>query len=452
MNISVIGTGYVGLVAGSCFAEVGHDVMCADLNAERIATLHAGRVPFFEPGLDEVFGRNRARLQFTSTVANAVNFADVIFVAVGTPERADGGADMEPTFKVLADVAAHADRPKFVVLKSTVPIGTAAKAKAFLRTHARVSMHVISNPEFLRQGTAVEDFLRPDRVVIGCADDGARAVMRELYASFLDEGGGRGMLFMDNVSAEMVKYAANSFLALKISFANELALLADAVGAEIDGVRAGFTSDHRINPAFFAPGIGYGGSCFPKDVRALIHTARENNLELLTLKAADAVNERQKTVLVDRVVKRLGSVRGRTIALWGLAFKAQTDDVRRAPSLKIMEQLFLRGASLRAFDPVASDNARRASSVPFVSCETPMDTLNGADALLILTEWPEFHATDWTAVAAGMRRPLVFDGRNIFDPETLRDFGIEYYGIGRGARPREVATARSVAAPESATL
>lgn len=431
MKIAIVGTGYVGLVAGVCFADAGHEVICVDTNAARVETLRDGRVPFYEPGLEDLFRLNAKRLRFTTDIASAVNEAELLFTAVGTPEQADGSADLGPTFAVLDSIAQHAREKKYVVLKSTVPIGTAARAKGFMREHARVPIEIVSNPEFLRQGAAVEDFLKPDRVVIGCESDDARRLMGDLYGSFLR--GGRP-LFMDNTSAEMVKYAANAFLAVKISYINELALLADKLGADIESVRAGFTSDARINPSFFHPGIGYGGSCFPKDVRALYHTGKEQDLDLKILRAADEVNERQKTVLSQRLIERVGSLKGKTIAIWGLAFKARTDDVRRAPSLAIMEDLFLNGARIRAYDPVAGQNAERASRVPFEACADMMSAARGADALLIVTEWPEFQAVDFAKLRQEMNTPLILDGRNLFDPRKPAKAGFEYYGIGRLAR------------------
>lgn len=435
MNIAVLGTGYVGLVAGVCFADAGHEVICVDSNEDKIKTLLEGEVPFYEPGLDDLFQLNLKRMSFTTSIAEAVQASQLVFIAVGTPEMPDGSADMDPTFKVLAEICKAANESKFIVLKSTVPIGTSRKVKSFVRENCAHELVVINNPEFLRQGAAIEDFLKPDRVVIGCDSERGRQVMQELYEPFVSRNGGKPILYMDNTSAEMTKYAANSFLALKISFINELALLSDKLGADIDSVRAGFTSDSRINPAFFNPGIGYGGSCFPKDVRALMHVGKQHDLDLKLLKAADAVNERQKTILTQRLMEHLGgSLKGKTVAIWGLAFKPRTDDVRRAPSLKIMEELFLNGAKVKAFDPVAAKNALEASRVPFDSCESPIETIDGADALLIVTEWPEFRALNWRTIKSKMKQPLVFDGRNLFDPAKMKEAGIEYFGIGRQIR------------------
>jgi len=431
MNIAMLGSGYVGLVAGVCFADAGHDVICVDSNETKIKSLMDGKVPFYEPGLDDMFALNRKRMKFTKNVGEAVRQAQLIFIAVGTPEMADGSADMDPTFKALGEICKNATEPKFVVLKSTVPIGTARKALGFCKENCKQEIEIINNPEFLRQGAAIDDFLKPDRVVIGCSSDKAKALMQELYEPFVSKAGNIPMLFMDNTSAEMTKYAANSFLAMKISFINELALLSENLGADIENVRAGFTSDHRINPAFFNPGIGYGGSCFPKDVRALIHTGKQVDLELKLLKAADDVNERQKLILSQKVLDRLGSLKGKTIGLWGLAFKPRTDDVRRAPSLKIMEELVLNGATVKAFDPIAAKNAVEASRVKFESCESALEAIAGAAALVIVTEWPEFKSVNWRTVKAKMKTALVFDGRNLYDPAKMKAAGVEYHSIGR---------------------
>ena len=433
MNIAILGTGYVGLVAGVCFADAGHDVIGVDSNPAKVQLLQDGKVPFYEPGLDDLFQLSRKRMRFTGDIADAVRATQVVFIAVGTPELPDGSADMEPTFRALGEICKAATESKIIVLKSTVPIGTYRACVSFCRENSRFEMDIVNNPEFLRQGAAIEDFLKPDRVVIGCASEKAKQTMQELYEPFLLKSG-KPILFMDNTSAEMTKYAANGFLALKISFINELALLADKLGADIDSVRAGFTSDSRINPAFFSPGIGYGGSCFPKDVRALIHMGKQHDLDLKMLKAGDAVNERQKTILTERLIAHQKSLKGKTVAVWGLAFKPRTDDVRRAPSLKIMEELFLNGAKVRAFDPVATKNAQEATRVPFEACASALEAADGADALLIVTEWPEFRSVNLRTLKQKMRQPLIFDGRNLFDPAKMKASGIEYYGIGRQVR------------------
>lgn len=432
MKIGVIGTGYVGLVASVCFADAGHQVHSVDSDPEKLGKLQKGEVPFYEPGLEGLFKLNLSRMNFYPEVKDAVAKSEVVFVAVGTPEQADGSADMTATYRVLEEICKAATEPKIVVLKSTVPIGTARKAQSFCNEHAKVEIEIVNNPEFLKQGAALEDFLKPDRVVIGCRTERARKIMGELYEPFLKNG--NPIFFMDNTSAEMTKYAANSFLALKIGFVNELALLADKLGADIDRVREGFTSDSRIDPAFFYPGIGYGGSCFPKDVRALMHIGKEQDLDLMLLDAADQVNERQKTILTRRLNERFGNLEGMTVGLWGLSFKPRTDDVRRAPSLKLIADLVSKGVKVKAYDPVAVPNAKKSCDVEFEACETAMDTATDADALLIVTEWPEFRSPDLSMLKSKMKQPLIFDGRNIFDPKKMSDAGFEYYGIGRQVR------------------
>ncbi len=431
MDIAIIGTGYVGLVAATCFADAGHKLLCVDSNPEKLKCLRSGKAPFYEPGLDELLTKNLARMTFFNEVGEAASRASVVFVAVGTPERPDGSADMEPTFRVLEEICRCADGPRLVVLKSTVPIGTAERASIYCREHCRHPVEIISNPEFLRQGSALHDFLHPDRVVIGCSSDKAKRFMSDLYRPFVKDA--EKILMMDNTSAEMVKYAANSFLALKISFINELALLAGKLGADIDSVRAGFTTDHRINPAFFSPGIGYGGSCFPKDVHALIFSGKQAGLELKLLRAADEVNERQKSILMDRLFKRFGTLSGRKIAIWGLAFKPNTDDVRRAPSIPIIEDLARAGAEVSAYDPVALENAKKTSLANFRASTSALDATEGADAVLIVTEWNEFKQADLSKLHACMRSPIIFDGRNIFDPAKMAQNGFEYYSIGRAS-------------------
>lgn len=438
MNIAVMGSGYVGLVAGVCFADAGHRVTCVDSNQSKIDLLRNGELPFFEPGLQDLFLRHRKRMQFVTKVAEATNQSDLLFIAVGTPELPDGSADMEPTFQVLREICQAAQQSKTIVLKSTVPIGTAHRVIQFCREHAKHPMSIVNNPEFLRQGSALEDFLNPDRVVIGCQDENTKKLMQDLYAPFLKNN--QPILFMDNVSAEMTKYAANSFLALKISFINELSLLADKLGADINSVRDGFTSDSRINPAFFLPGIGYGGSCFPKDTHALVHTGEHVGVDLKLLKAADLVNERQKIILTERIHQRFGNLKDRCVALWGLSFKPNTDDVRRAPSLKLIEDLVRQGAKVQAYDPVALNNAKAACSVSFQGFENALDAAQGADALVLVTEWNEFKTPDLKELKRRLKSPIIFDGRNIFDPAKMSAEGFEYYGIGRQVRAQRVTT------------
>jgi UDPglucose 6-dehydrogenase len=431
VNIAVIGTGYVGLVAGVCFADAGHRVSCVDL-VPKIERLNKGEIPIYEPGLEELLHQSRARLQFTTDLAAAVQSVQVIFIAVGTPEKADGSADLGPTMQVVDAICKAANDKKFIVLKSTVPVGTAKSVRARCMELCHHPIEIVSNPEFLKEGAAIEDFLRPDRVVIGCSSDEAQAVMQELYEPFVKNG--NPILFMDNTSAEMTKYAANAFLSVKISFINELALLADELGADINQVRKGFTSDRRINPAFFHPGVGFGGSCFPKDVKALVHTGRAAGVPMNVVQAADEVNDRQKLVLFERMKKHFGGeghLAGKTIAVWGLAFKPRTDDVREAPALYLIEQLVAAGARVRAFDPVAMETARAASKAQFECSSSAIEAVKDADALAIVTEWNEFRTPNLDELKTLLKHPVIFDGRNVLDPEKVTRAGFAYYCIGR---------------------
>jgi UDPglucose 6-dehydrogenase len=428
MKIAVVGTGYVGLVAGVCFADVGHHVVCVDRDEKKIEMLKAGRIPIYEPGLEDLLVTAKSRIEFVTDLGHAVRTCDVVFVAVGTPEMPDGSADMAPTLAVVDAVASLATSRKFIVLKSTVPVGTAA----FLRQRLANTPHeIVSNPEFLKEGAAIDDFLKPDRVVIGCSTEEAKAIMGELYEPFVKNG--HPILFMDNASAEMTKYAANAFLSVKISFINELALLADRLGADINQVRKGFTSDARINPAFFYPGVGFGGSCFPKDVKALVHTGRANGVAMDVVQAADEVNDRQKLVLFDRLQEHFGDLRGKTIAVWGLAFKPRTDDVREAPALHLIEKLTQAGARVLAYDPVAHETARAASNAPFEIVSSAMAACAGADALAIVTEWNEFRTPDLGQLKVALKTPIIFDGRNVLDPVKASKAGFTYYCIGRNS-------------------
>lgn len=428
MKISVVGTGYVGLVAGVCFADAGHNVICVDFE-EKIARLKKGEVPIYEPGLEELMHQNASRLEFTTELSHAVRSSNVVFIAVGTPELADGSADLGPTMAVLESICRAANEKKFVVLKSTVPVGTAKLAKEAVKGFTSHPIEIVNNPEFLKEGAAIEDFLRPDRVVIGCETAEAEALMRELYDPFVKNG--NPILFMDNASAEMTKYAANAFLSVKISFINELALLADRLGADINNVRKGFTSDRRINPAFFYPGVGFGGSCFPKDVKALVHTGKQVGIPMQIVQAADEVNDRQKFVLYEKMLAHFGSLEGKTIAVWGLAFKPRTDDVREAPALYLIEKLVAAGAKVQAFDPVAMDTAAAASRASFTKAASAWSALEGADALAIVTEWNEFRTPDLDRLRMALNSPVVFDGRNVLDPAKMRKAGFNYYCIGR---------------------
>lgn len=429
MDIAMIGMGYVGLVAGVCLANAGHHIIGTDSNNEKIDLLKKGQLPFFEPGLLDLYQSVFKQVEFSSSITEVTQAANVIFIAVGTPEKVDGGADTSNTFQALKEICQASDRPKTVILKSTLPVGTGEKAQAFCEQNCDYPIEIISNPEFLRQGMAIKDFLHPDRVVVGCGSVRGKELMSQIYKPFLmsqDQ-----LIFMDLASAEMTKYAANSFLALKISFINELASLSESVGADIDQVRRGITSDHRIHPSFFGPGIGYGGSCFPKDVRALIRTASEYRLEMKLLKAADEVNERQPSIIVQKLKKRLGDLQDQRIALWGLSFKANTDDVRQSPALTITRQLSELGAEIIAYDPVAMSNAQKNFPMTFIPAKSALLAAQDAEALLVLTDWDEFKLADLVQLKSRLKTPLIFDGRNIFDADKMKALGFEYYGFGR---------------------
>jgi UDPglucose 6-dehydrogenase len=432
MKLTVVGTGYVGLVTGACFAEMGNDVLCVDLDARKIECLRAGEIPIHEPGLQAVVQRNVAagRLHFTTDVQEGVRFGTLQFIAVGTPPGEDGSADMQHVLAAARAIGTHMSDYKLVVDKSTVPVGTADGA-------SDVPFSVVSNPEFLKEGAAVEDFMRPDRIVVGADDERAALLMRALYAPFQRQRD--KLILMDVRSAELTKYAANAMLATRISFMNEMALLAEKLGADIDQVRRGIGTDPRIGPGFLYAGCGYGGSCFPKDVKALLASAGGVGEPLHVLAAVERANERQKHLLADRVVARFGAdLTGRRIALWGLAFKPDTDDLREAPALVVARALAARGAQIVAHDPVAMDAARAAlADLPALGfADTPMQALEGADALVIATEWRAFRSPDFERVRGLLRTPVVFDGRNLFDPAQMHDLGFEYHAIGRaGAAP-----------------
>ncbi|EGK72374.1 UDP-glucose 6-dehydrogenase [Methyloversatilis universalis FAM5] len=439
MKITVIGTGYVGLVSGACLAEMGNDVLCLDLDPEKIRILKEGGIPIHEPGLDAVVARNveAGRLHFTTDVAEAVRFGTIQFIAVGTPPDEDGSADLQYVLSAARNIGRLMTDYKVVVDKSTVPVGTADKVKAAIAEElaARglsLEYAVVSNPEFLKEGAAVEDFMRPDRIVVGADDERAVHLMRALYAPF--QRNRDKLVVMDVRSAELTKYAANAMLATRISFMNELALLADRMGADIEMVRQGIGSDPRIGYHFLYAGCGYGGSCFPKDVKALIRTARENGQALQVLQAVEDANDVQKMVLVDKIVARFGEdLSGRRFALWGLAFKPNTDDMREAPSRVIIAELFKRGATVTAYDPVAMTEAKRifGDEPRLAYAEKPMDALEGADALVIVTEWKEFRSPDFERIRSALKQPVIFDGRNLYETELPRSFGIEYSAIGR---------------------
>ncbi|MBL8435029.1 MAG: UDP-glucose/GDP-mannose dehydrogenase family protein [Zoogloea sp.] len=439
MKITVVGTGYVGLVSGACLAEMGNDVLCLDLDPEKIRVLKEGGIPIHEPGLDQVVARNVAagRLHFTTDVQEAVQFGTIQFIAVGTPPDEDGSADLQYVLSAARAIGRHMTDYKVIVDKSTVPVGTADKVKAAVRAELdargeNIPYSVVSNPEFLKEGAAVDDFMRPDRIVVGAEDDQAIFLMKALYAPF--QRNHEKLLIMDLRSAELTKYAANAMLATRISFMNELALLAETLGADIELVRHGIGSDPRIGYHFLYAGCGYGGSCFPKDVKALIKTGSDSGHTLRVLNAVEEANDAQKLVLVDKVVERFGEdLSGKHFAVWGLAFKPNTDDMREAPSRVIIAELFRRGATVTAYDPVAMAEARRVfgEDARLAYAERPMQALDDADALLIVTEWKEFRSPDFDVIKAKLKSGIIFDGRNIFDPALPKKAGLTYLSIGR---------------------
>ena len=431
MNITVIGTGYVGLVVGACLAETGNSVCGADLDEGKIESLKRNVLPIYEPGLDALVAKNQAagRLTFTTDVPAAVRDAHVIFIAVGTPPDEDGSADLRHVLAVADQIGRHVTREVVVVTKSTVPVGTAEKVARAVARHARVPFHVCSNPEFLKEGAALDDFMKPDRVVLGVESDFARSVMAELYAPFVRTG--KPIIFMDVPSAEMTKYAANAMLATRISFMNEIANLCERVGADVDMVRRGIGTDSRIGPSFLFPGPGYGGSCFPKDVKALVCTARASGGTLRVLEAVEEVNEAQKRRLFEKVERALGGVSGHRVALWGLAFKPQTDDMREAPALTLIEQLLEAGAEVVAHDPVAVDEARRRLGDRVTFAPDSYDALEQADALVVVTDWNEYRHPDFDRIRDTLRKPVLVDGRNLYDGAKLRALGFTYDSFGR---------------------
>jgi UDPglucose 6-dehydrogenase len=431
MKIAVIGTGYVGLVAGTCFAETGNQVLCVDNAQAKIDMLRAGKIPIYEPGLEELVKRNVAeeRLSFTTDTAAAVREATVIFIAVGTPPGDDGSSDLSMVLAVAREIGKAMNGFKVIVDKSTVPVGTAKRVADAVAAETKHPFSVVSNPEFLKEGAAIDDFMKPDRVVIGCADERTAGIMKELYAPFVRTG--KPLLVMDVASAEMTKYAANAMLAARISFMNEMALLCEKVGANVDAVRQGIGTDARIGPAFLFPGVGYGGSCFPKDVKALLKTAQAQGMELHTVHAAEAANERQKRVLYDKIVAHFGGPpKGRTFAVWGLSFKPRTDDMREAPSIVLIRALLAAGAKVRAADPEALKEARKAFGDTITYCTKPYEALEGADALVLVTEWSEFRHPDFDRMKTLLKSPVIFDGRNIYAGRHLHREGWTYFGIG----------------------
>lgn len=436
MKIAVIGTGYVGLVTGTCFAEVGADVTCVDIDEKKIENLKKGILPIYEPGLEEMVLRNtqKKRLHFSTSLKESIQDAEVAFIAVGTPPDEDGSADLKYVLAVATGIGEHMQKPLVVVTKSTVPVTTAEKVRHAVQTalnkrKEKMDFFIASNPEFLKEGAAIEDFMKPDRIVVGTDRSEAEDIMRKLYKPFLLNG--HPIIFMDIPSAEMTKYAANAMLATKISFMNDVANLCEIMGADVNMVRKGIGSDARIGHKFIYPGVGYGGSCFPKDVKALIKTAKEQHYHMRILNAVEEVNEAQKEVLFNKVRTHFNNnLKGKTFALWGLSFKPKTDDMREAPSLVIIDKLLKAGAGVVAYDPVAMHEAQRMLG-DTISYSTDMyDTLNQADALLIVTEWPEFRSPDFDEVAKRLNNKVIFDGRNIFDFKDMKSIGFDYYCIG----------------------
>ncbi|MCA8833429.1 UDP-glucose dehydrogenase family protein [Hymenobacter pini] len=436
MKIAVVGTGYVGLVTGTCFAEVGIDVTCIDIDQRKIDNLHKGILPIYEPGLEEMVTRNVAagRLHFSTRLAEAIKGCDVAFIAVGTPPGEDGSADLKYVLGVAREIGENMTSYGVIVTKSTVPVGTAAKVRkeiedALARRNETIEFDVASNPEFLKEGAAIDDFLKPDRIVVGVASERAEEVMRRLYKPFLLNG--HPIIFMDIPSAEMTKYAANSMLATKISFMNDIANLCEIMGADVNMVRKGIGSDARIGTKFIYPGIGYGGSCFPKDVKALIKTAEENGYKMEVLKAVESVNEAQKEVLYNKVRKHFGGeLSGKKIAVWGLSFKPKTDDMREAPSLVIIEKLLAEGCTVTAYDPVAMEEAKHSLGDRVTYAKDQMEALIDADALLVVTEWPEFRVPNFEVMSRLLKQKVIFDGRNIYDAAELQAAGYAYHCIG----------------------
>jgi UDPglucose 6-dehydrogenase len=431
MKIAVVGTGYVGLVVGTCFAETGNDVTCVDIDAKKITNLNNGVIPIYEPGLEELIRRNvdEDRLRFTTDIKQSIQDATVVFIAVGTPPGEDGSADLQYVLKVAESIGTHMTGYRLVVDKSTVPVGTSRKVAAEITKHTKHPFDVISNPEFLKEGTAIEDFMKPDRVVIGADDPRATEIMKELYSPFVRTG--KPILVMDPESAELTKYAANAMLATRISFMNEIAQICDKVGANFSRVREGIGTDNRIGYAFLFAGVGYGGSCFPKDVRAIMKTAEDHGHSFEILNAVEAVNERQKHYMVEKIVNHFDKdLDGKHFAIWGLSFKPRTDDMREAPSLTIIKNLLDRGATVAATDPEAIEETKKILGNRVDYVKRPMDALEGADALVLVTEWSEFRNPDFEAMKQKMRGHVIFDGRNIYPPSKVRGQGFTYYGVG----------------------
>ncbi|MCO6495127.1 MAG: UDP-glucose/GDP-mannose dehydrogenase family protein [Bacteroidetes bacterium] len=432
MEIAVIGTGYVGLVSGTCFAESGNNVVCVDIDEQKVNSLQNGKITIYEPGLEILFQRNlkENRLSFTTDLAKAVDKAEVIFLALPTPPGEDGSADLSYVLGVADSLGKIIKEYKVIVDKSTVPVGTAEKVASTIAKNATVEFDVVSNPEFLREGVAVDDFMKPDRVVIGTSSERAKKVMGELYAPFVRQG--NPVIYMDEKSAELTKYAANSFLATKISFMNEISRLCDLLGADVDMVRIGIGTDSRIGKRFLFPGIGYGGSCFPKDVKALIKSAEDADYDFKILNAVEEVNEDQKEVILPKMDNLFGKDwSGKKIALWGLAFKPNTDDIREAPALVLIDRFLKRNANITAYDPEAMENVRRVVGTKITFAQNMYAALNNADVLVIATEWSEFRNPDFERIKSSLKSPIIFDGRNVFDTDKMEALGFSYYSIGR---------------------
>lgn len=438
MKIAVIGTGYVGLVTGTCFAETGNDVTCVDIDENKVQQMQNGNIPIYEPGLETLFERNieQQRLKFTTELAEGVKGAKVIFLALPTPPGEDGAADLKYVLQVSKDLGPLLEDYTVIVDKSTVPVGTAKQVSDTVNVHTRAEFDVVSNPEFLREGHAVDDFMKPDRVVIGTTSQKARELMDTLYQPFIRQG--NPIIFMDERSAEMTKYAANAFLATKITFMNEIANLCEHVGANVDAIRKGLGTDERIGKRFLFPGIGFGGSCFPKDVQALHRTSDEHDYDFQILNAVMNINEKQKTILIPKLQRFFDhQLAGKTVAIWGLAFKPDTDDIREAPALYIIEELLKLGVNVKAYDPEAMDNVYQTFGNQITYGDGPYSILEGADALLLVTEWPVFRNPDFAHIRRLMRQPVIFDGRNIYNPESMEAQGFYYESIGRVAQDVE---------------
>jgi len=431
MKIAVVGTGYVGLVTGTCLAETGNHVSCVDIDERKVNKLRNGQITIYEPGLEKLFERNlkEERLSFTTSLEEGLHEAEIVFLALPTPPGEDGSADLKYVLGVAHDIGRLLTDYKIVIDKSTVPVGTAEKVRDAIAKNYKGEFDVVSNPEFLREGVAVEDFLKPDRIVIGTTSERAIEKLTELYAPYVRQG--NPIIFMDERSAELTKYAANAFLATKISFMNEIAQMCERLGADVDMVRKGIGSDDRIGKRFLFPGIGYGGSCFPKDVKALVYSAKEVSYDFKILDAVTSVNDKQKSHLVTKITRYFGDISGKHFAIWGLAFKPNTDDIREAPALEIIEALLSEGASVAAFDPEAMNNVKNIFGDKISFCETPYDCLPNADALIIATEWNEFRTPDFDKMLSTLKEPVIFDGRNVFDVVTMEKKGFHYESIGR---------------------